>query len=150
MKPAFSHLGICVSDVQRSLRFYCEALGFAPAEGFDFVDEWGQLMELEHPKFRSQFIQHEGGMRLELLGFESPAPEGPRVRKRMNQYGMTHLSFWVDDIDTLAQKIRELGGQVHDHTRTTSGEGAEALDLVYCSDPDGVRIELMKAATRAW
>ena len=28
----FSHLGICVSDLERSLRFYCEALGFTAAE----------------------------------------------------------------------------------------------------------------------
>ena len=147
MKPAFSHAGICVSDVDRSLRFYCEALGFVAAESFDFVDEWGRLMEMEAPiKFRSQFIQHEGGMRLELLGFDSPAPEGSRVRKRINQYGMTHLSFWVDDVDTVAEKIRQFGGEVHDHTRTTLGEGDQAMDFVYCSDPDGVRIELMKGA----
>ncbi len=62
----------------------------------------------------------------------------------MNQYGLTHLSFRVDDIDTSSEKIRELGGEVHDHTRTTFGEGDELLDFVYCSDPDGVRVELMK------
>ena len=28
MATTFSHLGICVSDLERSLRFYCEALGF--------------------------------------------------------------------------------------------------------------------------
>ena len=149
MKPAFSHLGICVSDIDRSLRFYCEALGFVVAESYDVGDEFGRLMELEDVKLRSQFIQHEDGMRLELLFFDSPAAGGARIRRQMSQYGLTHLSFRVDDIDTAAEKVREFGGQVHDHTRTTFGEGDEALDFLYCSDPDGVRIELMKLVDTA-
>ena len=28
MELSFSHVGICVSDLERSLRFYCEGLGF--------------------------------------------------------------------------------------------------------------------------
>ena len=144
MKPAFSPLGICVSDLDLSLRFYCEVLGFVVAESHDIDDEFGRLMELENVKLRSQFIQHENGMRLELLFFDSPAADGDRIRRRVNQYGLTHLSFRVDDIETDAKKVREFGGEVHDHTRTTFGEGDEALDFVYCSDPDGVRIELMK------
>ncbi len=149
MKPSFSHLGICVSDIDRSLRFYCEALGFEAAESYEVGDEFGPLMELEDVKLRSQFIQHEEGMRLELLFFDSPAAEGSRTRRRVNRYGLTHLSFRVDHVDTVAEKVRELGGEVHDHTRTTFGEGDEALDFVYCSDPDGVRIELMKLADTA-
>jgi len=144
MKPSFSHLGICVSDLDRSLRFYCEGLGFAVAESYEIGDEFGPLMELEDVKLRSQFIQHEEGMRLELLFFDSPAAGGPRTRRQVNQFGLTHLSIRVDDVDKVADKVRELGGEVHDHTRTTMGEGDEALDFVYCSDPDGVRIELMK------
>ena len=30
MTHSFSHLGICVSDLERSVRFYCEGLGFEP------------------------------------------------------------------------------------------------------------------------
>jgi catechol 2,3-dioxygenase-like lactoylglutathione lyase family enzyme len=144
MTPAFSHVGICVSDLDRSLRFYCEALGFTVADSHDIGDEFGRLMELEGVKLRSQFIQHESGMRLELLFFDSPIADGSRVRRRVNQFGLTHLSFRVPGVDAVAKRIRELGGEVHDHTRTTFGTGEDALDFVYCSDPDGVRIELMK------
>jgi catechol 2,3-dioxygenase-like lactoylglutathione lyase family enzyme len=35
MDPTFSHFGICVSDLDRSLRFYTEALGFEKAESHD-------------------------------------------------------------------------------------------------------------------
>ena len=37
-KPSPSHLGLCVSDLARSLRFYCEGLGFELAEGYTLDD----------------------------------------------------------------------------------------------------------------
>jgi lactoylglutathione lyase len=141
-----SHAGICVSDLERSLRFYCGALGFRPAEVYEVGEEFGRLMELDGVRLRSQFIDSEGGVRLELLYFASPVADGMRTRRPLNRYGLSHLSFHVDDVGTVAEKIRRFGGEVHDHTRTTVGKDGGAPDFVYCSDPDGTRIELMKLA----
>ena len=30
-----SHVGLCVRDLARSLRFFCDGLGFEKAEGFE-------------------------------------------------------------------------------------------------------------------
>jgi len=49
----------------------------------------------------------------------------------------------VDDLDAVAATIGAAGGSVLAGTRTTFGEGDGVLDFVYCTDPDGVRIELM-------
>ena len=35
--PVFSHFGICVSDLETSLRFYCDALGFEKAESLSLI-----------------------------------------------------------------------------------------------------------------
>jgi catechol 2,3-dioxygenase-like lactoylglutathione lyase family enzyme len=139
-----SHAGICVSDLDRSLRFYCEALGFRRAEVYEVGSEFGRLMELDGVKLRSQFLEGEGGVRLELIQFTSPATGGTRMRRPLNRYGLSHLSFHVDDVDAVAEKIRRFGGEVHEHTRTALGKDGGAPDFVYCSDPDGTRIELMK------
>ena len=61
----------------------------------------------------------------------------------MNQLGLTHLSIRVDDIDATAAAIESLGGSVVRSTRTALPFGDVTLDFVYCTDPDGVRIELM-------
>jgi lactoylglutathione lyase len=61
----------------------------------------------------------------------------------MNQLGLTHLSLRVDDLDVVGAVIESLGGSVLSDTRTTMGSAEAVLDFVYCTDPDGVRIELM-------
>jgi lactoylglutathione lyase len=143
MTTTFSHFGICVSDLERSLRFYCEGLGFAVAESHSVGDEFGPLMELDGVALDSQFVRRDG-VAIELLHFASPAPFGDGGRRPMNQLGLTHLSIRVDDVAAVAGTVEALGGTVVTGTRTTFDLGGTTLDFVYCTDPDGVRIELMQ------
>ena len=56
---------------------------------------------------------------------------------------MTHLSFRVGDLEAVAAKVVELGGAIVETSRTTIDLGETPLRFVYCTDPDGVRVELM-------
>jgi catechol 2,3-dioxygenase-like lactoylglutathione lyase family enzyme len=143
MTVSFSHLGICVSDVERSLRFYCEALGFEAAEVHHVGNEFGRLMELDDVQVESRFVRGHG-MAIELLCYQSPGHIGEPVRRPLNQLGLTHLSVRVDDVDAVAANVVACGGVVLAETRTTFEMGTTTLDFVYCTDPDGIRIELMR------
>jgi catechol 2,3-dioxygenase-like lactoylglutathione lyase family enzyme len=140
--PVFSHFGICVSDLERSLRFYCDALGFEKAESHDIGPEFARLMDLYDVSVTSQFIRR-GPTAIELLAFHEPAPFGSRERRAVNQLGLTHLSFRVRDVAGTAARIVELGGAVVEPSRTIIDLGGTTLEFVYCTDPDGVRVELM-------
>ncbi|MGP8060142.1 MAG: VOC family protein [Acidimicrobiales bacterium] len=142
MPPVFSHFGICVCDLEASLRFYCEALGFVPAESHQIGTEFARLMELDEVSLRSQFIRREE-VAIELLAFAEPAPVGEPVRRPVNRLGLTHLSFRVDDLEGTAARVAAFGGTVLEQTRTGLDISGTVLDFVYCTDPDGVRIELM-------
>jgi catechol 2,3-dioxygenase-like lactoylglutathione lyase family enzyme len=142
MVTAFSHLGICVTDLERATRFYCEGLGFTVAESHRVGGEFDRLMELEGVELRSQFVRRDA-IALELLAFSSPEVVGDGERRGMNRIGLTHLSVRVDDIDATSALVESLGGSVVAGTRTTLELGEATLDFVYCTDPDGVRIELM-------
>jgi len=142
MGISVSHLGICVSDLDASLRFYCEGLGFVEAGSHDVGEEFGALMEVEGVRLRSRMIAKDG-LTLELLGYDSPGVTGDGTRRPMNQLGLTHLSLRVDDVEATAATIERFGGEVVRTTRTTVPFGSITLDFVYCTDPDGVRIELM-------
>lgn len=142
MEPTFSHFGICVSDLDRSVRFYCEALGFEKAESHAIGSEFAALMEMPDVSVTSQFIR-KGTTAIELLAFDEPTPFGERTRRQVNQFGLTHLSFRVDDVAAVAAKVVELGGTLVEESRTTIDFAGTPLEFVYCTDPDGVRVELM-------
>ena len=138
-----SHVGLCVRDLERSLRFVCEGLGFDKVEGFELDSDVAPGLErsLEVPgpvKIVSQFIQH-GTMKIELLHFVSPGVDGTPSAVR-NQVGLTHLSFSVDDLDRATQHLVDCGATVIEGTRASPG-----IDLLFLADPDGVRVELMAA-----
>ncbi len=141
-EPVFSHFGICVSDLDRSLAFYCGALGFEKAESHAIGPEFARLMDLPDVAVTSQFIRR-GPTAIELLAFSEPAPFGERERRAVNQLGLTHLSFRVRDVAATTSRMVELGGAVVESSRTTIDFGGTPLEFVYCTDPDGVRVELM-------
>ena len=138
----FSHFGICVSDLERSLAFYCGALGFEKAESHEIGSEFAALMDLPDVAVTSQFIRR-GPTAIELLSFREPSPFGDTTRRAVNQLGLTHLSFRVPDVAAAAAKVVEHGGAIVESSRTTIDFGGTALEFVYCTDPDGVRVELM-------
>ena len=137
-KPfTLSHTGLCVSNLERSLRFYCHGLGFETGGRFHLTR---QIAEVDPPvDVISQFI-HLGEHRIELLDYASPGPLGePHTRR--NQLGLTHLSFIVDDVEARAHDLEAVGGTILQDTRNPPED--ESLRILFVADPDGNRIELM-------
>lgn len=136
-----SHMGLCVADLERAERFWCEGLGFERAERFDLTDTLAPGLDaaLEVPgpvDLISQMIVL-GGMKIELLHYRTPAVEGvPSASRR--QRGLTHVSFWVDDVDAEAARLVEYGGTILPDTRSNPG-----IPIQFLADPDGTRVELM-------
>lgn len=138
----FSHLGLCVSDIERSKRFYCDGLGFKQVIAFKVGTEVGPIMEIDGDiSVNSVFIRRDG-VSIELLGFEFPPHQGDVKRRPMNQLGLTHLSLLVDNVDRVAARAMEFGGTIVESTRTMSPAG----DFIFCLDPDGTRVEFMRLA----
>ena len=136
-----SHIGLCVSDLERSLRFYVEGLGFEPFARFELERD---IAEVDPPvKLTSCFIQ-KGGLRIELLHYASPGAFGHPSTRR-NQLGLTHLSFVVEDVDAAAADLVRHGGTVIDGTRNGL-QDPDAVQIIFLADPDGTRVELMRLA----
>jgi glyoxylase I family protein len=139
-----SHFGICVSDLERSLRFYCEGLGFELAERYDLDSEQmpgiDRSLEVAGPvKLISQMIV-SGGMKIELLAYPGHPVAGSPSTSR-GHLGLTHVSFNVDKVDSAAKRLEEFGGTILPDTRSETG-----IVLQFLTDPDGTRIELMGQA----
>ena len=141
-----SHVAVAVTDLAASLRFYTEGLGFEAGPCFESGDEVAAVSEVDPPVLmRSQYLTKDG-FRLELMDWETPAVHGEASRFR-NQRGLTHLSFEVDDIVEVEERLLELGGHRLADARVTVEREPADISLVFLTDPDGTRIELLQRHT---
>ncbi|WP_167098342.1 VOC family protein [Mycobacterium sp. DL592] len=145
MIQGFSHVGICVTDLDRSIRFYTGVFGFVVLYQLDFENnEVAATMEQEGT-FRSAMLIRDD-IRVELLQWVDVETTGSGQRKPMTELGFTHLSFRVEDVDGLTEAIVAAGGQLVESTRTVLGDLEDPTSgrFIYLTDPDGTRIELMQ------
>jgi catechol 2,3-dioxygenase-like lactoylglutathione lyase family enzyme len=137
-----THIGIGVSDLARSRRFYCEGLGFTFEHDLAVAGEPSDtLLRLRGTDLRAIYLARDG-VRIELLYFASPTAPARRERA-MNEVGLTHLSFRVADFDAALAAVRAAGGGVLDDTVIRFPEMQVAAGFV--TDPDGQLIELVQA-----
>jgi glyoxylase I family protein len=141
MSTTFSHIGLCVRNLERSLLFYCDGLGFERAESYPVNDSFAASLEVGGVIALTSQMIRRGDVTIELLGWELPEPAGTPSTSRQ-QLGFTHLSFYVDDVQSTAERLVRLGGELLPNTRLTI---PNAIDLVFVADPDGSRVELMQA-----
>lgn len=139
-----SHLGLCVTDLQKSKNFYVEVFDFQEVSKLTISGSaTDRLMELPGVHLDAIYLEHDG-VRLELLSYRSPSVHKFGARRPLNEVGLTHLSFRVSDIDTVISKVCSHGGKYLEHTRVEGGQGFSKSALVL--DPDDVTIELLDIA----
>lgn len=143
--PVVSHVGICVSDLDKSLRFYEHALGFERAAALDVGNEVADLVGLGNDlRFTSQFLK-SGTTLIELIAFSRPGTVTSDTTRPMNLVGLTHLSFRVDDIEDVCARVRESHGTILEESSIPwTGANGERGTIIFCLDPDGTRVELME------
>jgi catechol 2,3-dioxygenase-like lactoylglutathione lyase family enzyme len=136
----FNHVGQCVTDLDRSRRFYVEVLGFEPWREIEIPDGGSdKLLRLPPPIGLTACYLRRDGFVLELLHYSgSGAAPRPYRERVMNDIGLTHVSISVDDIDETCRKVTEYGGEVLEDTNIGAG--------VYIRDPDGQLVELLTMA----
>lgn len=136
-----AHIGLCVTDMARSARFYCELLGFQHCRrlemGSDLVSDFLAFDPPGHD-LKAHYLSM-GDFQLELLSYE-PAGEN-RVRgRRMSETGLTHISLGVENIAAILARLEEYGGELV----STLGDRAAMI-----RDPDGQFVELLEAGYAA-
>jgi len=139
----FTHLGICVRDLERSLQFWQEAMGFERKGDLRVGGEpSATLLGLPEVDLQAVYLERDG-LRIELLHYPTPGSRGEGEVRAMNLLGLTHFSFRVEDLEESLGRVRKCGGRVLEETRIRNPDfGAE---VVFVTDPDGTRLELIQA-----
>lgn len=144
---SFSHIGVCVADLERAKRFYVEAFDFTVGLVYEMEDTINDLLGIPSKVLMTSMMLHKGSQVVELIHFKKPEAIAVAGLRPMNQLGLTHLSFAVEDVDGLAARVEALGGKYLAETRTVH-QVVDCSDviLLFCTDPDGTRIELYRPA----
>jgi catechol 2,3-dioxygenase-like lactoylglutathione lyase family enzyme len=134
--PVFNHIGLVVSDLQKSKTFYEDVLGFrvwyedAPVDAAT-----AKLLGLKPTLGVQTCYLTLGECFLELIYFSAPEAAVTQRVRTMDETGLSHLSISVDDIRATASKAVECGGEI-----------VESSDLglaLLIRDPDGQFLELL-------
>jgi glyoxylase I family protein len=138
-----THIGICVADCERSLRFYRDVLGFKYRSELQVAGEPSNtLLQLENVDLRAVYLERDG-TRIELLHYASPGHRGDGGPRPMNQLGLTHLSLRVDNLATTLAGLESAGVEILQ--RTHIDIPAFEAAAIFIADPDGTLIELVQA-----
>jgi len=143
------HTGFVVSDLDASLRFYCDGLGMVlrhrqvqhnpyTASLVGYPEAHIEIAQLKFAEGDPPISGHV----LELIAYKNP-PSGP-VDLERSTLGSGHLAFVVDDIFAMADTLERLGARfVNPPVRIAEGINAGGW-AAYLFDPDGVTLELLQ------
>lgn len=126
------HVGISVSDMERSLKWYKEVMGFEQIMKDDYVPPLGA---------RIVFIRGWGGFEIELFQYDEPkAIPADRLKPNsdLQTIGTKHAAFAVDDMPALKAHFVACGVDIA-HEVTMDGEA-----VMFVRDPDGVLLEFIQ------
>lgn len=138
------HTGITVSNLERSLAFWRDMLGF---ELSHTAHQKGELAEeitgVEGAEIKLAVLKTTGGHKIELLEYLAPA-DRKRTNLRPCDVGSVHVALLVEDLDAVLAKIAASGWLAAGKPQTLKTGPNVGKRVVYVRDPDGTTIEFMQ------
>jgi catechol 2,3-dioxygenase-like lactoylglutathione lyase family enzyme len=140
------HTGITVSNLERSLAFWRDVLGF---EFSHTAHQKGELAReitgIEGAELKLAVLKAPGGHKIELLEYFAPADRKP-ANLRPCDVGSVHVALLVNDLDTVLERIAASGWKAAGKPQILTRGPNAGKRVVYVRDPDGTTIELMQIA----
>ena len=141
---AADHTGITVSNLERSLKFWRDVLGFefshsAHQEG----ERPEQITGVKGAELKLAVLKTPRGHKIELLEYFAPA-DRQSANLRPCDVGHVHVALTVDDLDAVLKKIAESGWKAAGEPQTLKQGPNAGKRVVYVRDPDGTTIEFMQ------
>jgi glyoxylase I family protein len=139
------HTGITVSNLERSLEFWRNVLGFEFSHRAHQTGKMAkQITGVANAEIKLAVVKAPGGHKIELLEYLAPPDRKKHGSLQPCDVGHVHVALTVDNLDAVLQKIAASGWQTAGNPqKLTSGPNA-GKHVVYVRDPDGTTIEFMQ------
>ncbi len=140
---AADHTGITVTNLERSLGFWRDVLGFElshqPHQTGKLASEITGVPGAEI----SIAVLKGYGHKIELLEYRAP-PDRRHLAPRPCDVGSVHVALLVDDLEAVLGTIARSGWKAAGQPQTLSAGPNAGKRVVYVRDPDGTTIEFMQ------
>jgi len=137
MIKSLGHVGLGVSNMERSLEFYRDFLGMEVLMELDIADDRiGRVIGIQDAKCKIAHLQL-GDAVLELFEYSSPKGKNIANHTRQCDHGLIHMGFEVDDFPIHMEQLKNRDIQF-------LGEPVEfrpGVWVVYFYGPDGEVVE---------
>ncbi len=143
------HTGITVSNLERSLAFWRDVLGFEFSHTAHQKGELAQeITGVKGAELKLAVLKTPGGHKIELLEYLAPA-DHKRASLRPCDVGFVHVALLVEDLDAVLRQIVASGWKAAGKPQTLTKGPNAGKRVVYVRDPDGTTIELMQIAQQS-
>ena len=140
------HTGITVSNLERSLAFWRDVLGFEFSHTAHQKGELAQeITGVEGAEIKLAVLRAPGGHKVELLEYLAPV-DRKRADIRPCDVGSVHVALLVRDLDAVLERIAASDWKAAGKPQMLQSGPNAGKRVVYVRDPDGTTIELMQVA----
>ena len=138
------HVGIVVSDMEKSLKFYRDLLGLKIKS---LVNEQGEFLDnmLAHENVKNKvakLVTEQGNALVELIDSSS---YGNKKDRDFFTIGASHFALTVDDLEKTYDYLIKNGVKFTAPPQQTPDGFAK---VTFCEDPDGTPIELVEVINK--
>ena len=145
---ATSHIAIGVSNMERALRFYRDLLGLRVTLDDPQENPGGILSRVSDTQRTRHgvYLRWEDGPDATFIVLSENRPTSGEPLK-LNQVGLHHFAFWVDDLQETYEKVKAAGvpvvlpPTVFDTVAYGEPAGGKVMTTLF-KDPDGTVIQL--------
>ena len=137
------HIGVVVSDLDRSMDFYQNVMGMKKVNLYDVKSDFAQRSGLSGGiPFKAEVLKIEdapGATEWKLMSFSKPA-QHPQQKWIQDDTGMQYITFQVNSLKPFLERFEKHNVELLGETPTPLNE---ELSFVLVQDPDGTFVEVI-------
>lgn len=135
-------VGICCKALEPLVRFYRELIGCELISIVEVQAPNAEKASLSRGPYRVARVQTPSGERLKFLQPTLVPQQNAPGRWILDRQNATYLTFIVDDLGAMIERLRSLGAEID--TGTAPVEVRAGVRLCFARDPEGNIIEFVQ------
>lgn len=141
-------LGTVVADLEKSVKFYTEVIGFKELPGFEVPSEFAKEAGLTSGsglKVRVLVLgEGNAATKLKLMEMSSDKPKKNENEYIHSELGFRYLTIYVSDMTAALERLKKAGVKTVAKSPVSLAKGSPTgMFLTLVRDPDGNLIELI-------